>query len=108
MRNFWLSLPFEKADAWRRCVLWPAARRWEETMTSAERAEQRRKISEAALAEDRSARNVRMWAKRSARKRKTVGAAIARGLRRFWATAPPGAPAKRSAAARAGWALRRL
>jgi hypothetical protein len=87
LRAFWLNLPMVEAETWRRCVLWPGHRNWETSMTPAERVEQCAKISEAALAEDRTSRARAMWARRSKRQRRAVGKAISVGLNRFWATA---------------------
>jgi hypothetical protein len=84
-----------------RTVLWAGHARWEAAMSPAERAEQGEKISRAALAEDRSARDARMWAKRSSRNRKAVGAKIAAGLNKFWAGASLERRKAQSAAANA-------
>jgi hypothetical protein len=108
MRAFWLvTLSPEEAETWLRCKLRPGYWRWEAGMTPAERLEQRLKISEAALAEDRSARNRKMWAKRSKTKRRAVGAAITAGQKRYWATATLEWRQRRSLALRAAWARRR-
>jgi hypothetical protein len=83
-RAFWLELPPAEWAAWPRVKLAPAHARWQATMSPEERLEQRGKISEATLAEDRSSRNVRMWAARSPDKRKATAAAISAGQKRYW------------------------
>jgi hypothetical protein len=87
MHEFWLSLPAHESEIWRRCVLKPGWARWESGMTPVERVEQRAKIRDAALAEDRQARARAIWRRRSKNKRRAIGEAIGAGLDRYWATA---------------------
>jgi hypothetical protein len=103
-RRFWREeLAPGELDAWM-AHMHAAHARWNATMSPGERAEQRDKISKAALAEGaRSARGKLIWARMSPRKRKKFGAAVSAGLNHFWATASPERRKAQSAAANAAY-----
>jgi hypothetical protein len=107
MRSFWHSITPEERAAFRLHILGPAHHHWESNLTPEERAAQRAKQSKGHEAEDAVARITRMWAKRSKRKRKAVGAAITAGQLRYW-SAHPEMRAVRGAVSKAGKERRAL